>query len=91
MQHLNTIDYTVIALYLFILVFIASYLKRRASLSLEDYFLGANKMPWWAMGISGMASYIDMAGTMLIVSFLYMLGPSNAVQKKYIIGQDVEK
>jgi Na+/proline symporter len=75
MKYLNTIDYTVIFLYLTALVAIAFYLKKKASLSIEDYFLGANKLPWWAMGISGMASYIDMAGTMLIVSFLYILGP----------------
>lgn len=75
MQHLNSVDFIVISLYLSVLVGLSLYLKRRASGSLEDYFLGANKLPWWAMGISGMSSYIDMAGTMLIVSFLYMLGP----------------
>ncbi|MDR3627635.1 MAG: hypothetical protein P4L45_12410 [Ignavibacteriaceae bacterium] len=75
MKYLNTLDYTIIFLYLMMLVTIASYFKKKASLSLEDYFLGANKLPWWAMGISGMSSYIDMAGTMLIVSFLYILGP----------------
>ncbi|MGE5432187.1 MAG: sodium:solute symporter family transporter [Syntrophomonadaceae bacterium] len=75
MKHLNSVDFVVISLYLSVLVGLSLYLKRRASGSLEDYFLGANKLPWWAMGISGMSSYIDMAGTMLIVSFLYMMGP----------------
>lgn len=75
MKLLNSVDFTIISIYLTILVIIGIYLKSRASKSLEDYFLGANKLPWWAMGISGMSSYIDMAGTMLIVSFLYMLGP----------------
>lgn len=75
MTSLNIIDWTIIILYLSLLIFFGLYLRRRASGSLEDYFIGGRKMPWWAMGISGMSSYIDMAGTMLIVSFLYMLGP----------------
>ncbi|UCD30758.1 MAG: sodium:solute symporter [Planctomycetota bacterium] len=51
------------------------YLKRRASASLEDYFLGGKKLPWWALGITGTAQWLDITGTMIIVSFLYMLGP----------------
>jgi SSS family solute:Na+ symporter len=72
---LNSVDYTVILVYLCILVGLGFYLQRRASKSIEDYFLGGNKLPWWALGVSGMASYLDIAGTMLIVSFLFLLGP----------------
>ncbi|MGB2870160.1 MAG: sodium:solute symporter [Bacteroidota bacterium] len=75
MNYLATYDYVVIALYLSVLVGLGLYLRKWASRSLEDYFLGGKRLPWWAMGVSGMASYTDMAGTMLIVSFLYMLGP----------------
>ncbi|MHB9071310.1 MAG: sodium:solute symporter family transporter [Sedimentisphaerales bacterium] len=75
MKYLNGFDYVVIAIYFSILVGISLYLKKRASASLEDYFLGGKKLPWWALGISGMASWLDMTGTMVIVSFLYMLGP----------------
>jgi solute:Na+ symporter, SSS family len=72
---LNTIDYTVIAVYLSFLIGLGLYLRKRASASLEDYFLGGRKLPWWALGISGMASFLDITGTVLIVSFLYILGP----------------
>ncbi len=75
MASLNTVDWLIIAVYLSLLILLSIYLRKRASGSIEDYFIGGNKIPWWAMGISGMSSYIDMAGTMLIVSFLYMLGP----------------
>ncbi|HID39842.1 MAG TPA: sodium:solute symporter [Calditrichaeota bacterium] len=74
-EYLNNIDYTVIVIYFMILLGLGIYLQRRASTNIEHYFLGGHKMPWWAMGISGMASFLDMAGTMLIVSFLFMLGP----------------
>ena len=75
MNYLNYFDYTVICIYFAILVGLGFYLRKKASASLEDYFLGGRNLPWWALGISGMASFLDVAGTMLIVSFLYMMGP----------------
>ncbi|NLP10714.1 sodium:solute symporter [bacterium] len=75
MHFLNSVDYTVIVLYFLVLVGLGFYLQNRASKSLQDYYLGGKNLPWWAMGISGMASYLDVTGTMLIVSFLFMLGP----------------
>ena len=75
MKYLNSFDIVVIIAYFAVLIGISLYLKKRANASLEDYFLGGRKLPWWALGISGMASWLDMAGTMIIVSFLYMLGP----------------
>jgi len=75
MGSLNSIDYGVIIFYLGFLIAMGFYLKNKASQSLEDYFLGGRKLPWWALGITGMAQFLDITGTMIIVSFLYMLGP----------------
>jgi SSS family solute:Na+ symporter len=75
LKHLNLVDVGVIALYAIIVVGIGIYLQRRASRSLEHYFLAGKELPWWALGVSGMLAFLDMTGTMLIVSFLYMLGP----------------
>jgi len=75
MNYLQFYDYVLIFLYLIVLISIGFYLRKKASKNLRSYFLGSNKLPWWAMGISGMASFFDVAGTMLIVSFLYLLGP----------------
>lgn len=75
MSTLNSVDYGVIIFYLGFLIAIGFYLKKKASQSLEDYFLGGRKLPWWALGITGMAQFLDITGTMIIVSFLYMLGP----------------
>ena len=74
-RYLNGTDYTVIIIYFMILLGLGVYLKKRASENIEQYFLGGHKLPWWAMGISGMAYFLDIAGTMLIVSFLFMMGP----------------
>ncbi|MCD6392152.1 MAG: sodium:solute symporter [Planctomycetes bacterium] len=75
MNFLNTFDYGVIAVYFLILVGLGIYLKSKASASLEDYFIGGRRIPWWALGISGMASYLDIAGTVVIVSMIFLLGP----------------
>ncbi len=75
MRYLNSIDYGVILLYCCIIVAMGLYLWRQASKSLEDYFLAGRNLPWWALGVSGMTNFLDMTGTMIIVSFLYMLGP----------------
>lgn len=75
MSYLGTLDYAVIAGYLLILLAMGWFLKNAASASLEDYFIGDRKIPWWALGITGMSSFLDMTGTMIITSFLFMLGP----------------
>jgi Na+/proline symporter len=74
-EYLNVTDYSVIVIYFLVLLGLGIFLQRKASKDIEHYFLGGHKVPWWAMGISGMASFLDMAGTMLIVSFLFMMGP----------------
>lgn len=68
------IDYTIVAAYLAGLLALGAYLSKRASASSEDYFLGGQKLPWWALGASGMSSNLDIAGTMTIVTLLYVFG-----------------
>ncbi|MBI2844111.1 MAG: sodium:solute symporter [Armatimonadetes bacterium] len=50
-------------------------MTRKASSSLDHYFLAGRSMPWYLLGIAGMTAWFDMTGTMIITSFLYMLGP----------------
>ncbi len=75
MKYLSYPDCAIILAYFVILICIGRYLKKRASASLSDYFLGGRCIPWWLLGISGMAAWVDMTGTMIITSFLFMLGP----------------
>ena len=75
MEYLSRVDYAVIAGYAAVLVGLAFYLQRRASASLEDYLIGGRRLPWWLLGVSGTASFLDVTGTMIITSFLFMLGP----------------
>lgn len=74
-SYFGNIDYAFMGLYVLVLIFLGFYLKRLASRSLENYICGGKNIPWWAMGISGMASFLDLAGTAVIVSFLFLMGP----------------
>lgn len=74
-SYFGTTDYVFMGLYVLVLIFLGFYLKRLASRSLDNYITGGKNIPWWAMGVSGMASFLDLAGTAVIVSFLFLLGP----------------
>jgi Na+/proline symporter len=73
--YFSPLDYGFIIFYFAFLIGLGLYLRRRAAQSLNDYFLGGKQLPWWALGVSGMAWSLDITGTALIVSFLYMMGP----------------
>ncbi len=75
MTSLSTLDYTIISLYLAASIVMGLLMSRRASASLDHYFLGGRQVPWYLLGVMGMATWFDLTGTMLITSFLYMLGP----------------
>ena len=75
MQSLNSVDYGIIGLYILGILSLGIFLTRRASSSLQEYYLAGRKMPWYLLGTSGMAAWFDLAGTMVIVSFLYLIGP----------------
>ena len=75
MQALSSLDYGIIGLFLVVTVIAGFWMTRRAAGSLDDYFLGGRSIPWYFLGISGMAAWFDLTGTMIITSFLYMLGP----------------
>ncbi len=72
---LHSLDYGIVLGYFVVLIGLGIYLQRKATASLEDYFLGGRNLPWWALGVSVTASWFSVSGTMVIVAFLYMLGP----------------
>ena len=75
MRFLRPGDYAVILAYFAILIGIGAAFRKKAAASVEDYFLAGRKMPWWALGLSQMTFWFDMTGTMIIASFLFLLGP----------------
>ncbi|MDB2447230.1 sodium:solute symporter [bacterium] len=71
---LSYIDLSVIGIYLLGILALGFFLQKKAGKSIDAYFLGNRKMPWWALGASGMASNTDIAGTMVITAMIYVMG-----------------
>ena len=64
----------IIGLYLVGIVVAGVLLTRRASRDIDSYFLGGRRIPWWLVGLSGTASYFDVAGVMWTIAFFYVMG-----------------
>lgn len=71
---MTAIDYSIVGIYLVGLILAGALLARRAGRGTDAYFLGEHRMPWWALGASGMSSNLDAAGTMTIISLIYLFG-----------------
>jgi Na+/proline symporter len=71
---MSVIDFAIVILYLLSITLIGLYFERRASAGIDSYFLGGRKIPWWALGASGMASNFDVSGTMINVALIYAFG-----------------
>ncbi len=69
-----TIDYVIVVVYLGLIVMIGMMLQKRASSGIDSYFLGNRGLPWWALGASGMASNMDVSGTMINTAWVFALG-----------------
>jgi Na+/proline symporter len=74
MLHLHAIDIVIIVAYLLSTVFIGYWVSKRASQSMQNYFLGGNAMPWYMLGISNASGMFDISGTMLLVSWMFVYG-----------------
>jgi solute:Na+ symporter, SSS family len=71
---LGYIDLSIIFGYFILLTVVGVYFTKKASGSIDHFFLAGRQIPWYILGVAGMATYVDMSGTMLQVSFFYMLG-----------------
>ncbi len=71
---MSIIDIIIVVVYLIVITLIGIYFERKASSGIDSYFLGSRKIPWWALGASGMASNFDVSGTMINVALIYAFG-----------------
>jgi solute:Na+ symporter, SSS family len=68
------IDQLIILVYLVLVIAAGVVFSRRASESLDAYFLGGRSMPWYLLGVSNAASMFDISGTMWMVYMLFVYG-----------------
>lgn len=74
MFHFNWIDVTIILVYFAAMIGIGVAVMKRASKSMDSYFLAGNKLPWWVLGVSNASAMWDITGTMWLVYNLFVYG-----------------
>ncbi|MGF1529748.1 MAG: sodium:solute symporter [Puniceicoccaceae bacterium] len=75
MDSLAPVDWLIIAVFIGGILLAGLAMSRKAAGGMDQYFLGGRRLPWYLLGVSGMAKWFDVSGTMIITSFLFMLGP----------------
>ena len=98
-MHLTSLDFTVVAVYAVILLFLAQWVSREKSgheKDTKDYFLAGKALPWWAIGASLIAANISaeqiigMSGQgfvvgMAIASYEWMAAITLIIVGKYLL------
>ncbi len=70
----QTIDLAIILAYLAVSVGLGYWVSSVASKNTKNYFLGGNKLPWYALGVSNASGMFDISGTMWLVYLLFVYG-----------------
>jgi SSS family solute:Na+ symporter len=66
---MNVFDWCIIIVYLMGMIGLSVYLGRGQS-SQEDYYVGGRQLPWWAVGISTMATQTSAVSFISIPAFV---------------------
>jgi Na+/proline symporter len=73
-MQLHLIDSVIIGIYLLAVVWIGLLMKKRASKSMNSYFLGGKTLPWYMLGLSNASGMFDISGTMWMVYLAFVYG-----------------
>ena len=73
-MNLHILDIGIILLFLTASVVVGYWVSHRASRDTKSYFLGGNVLPWYLLGVSNASGMFDIAGTMLLVTWLFIYG-----------------
>ena len=71
---MQAIDIAIVAIYIAFMIAIGLYVRRLAARSLDDYYLGGKKLPWYLLGISNASGRFDISGTMWLVTLCAVYG-----------------
>ena len=71
---MQTIDWTIVALYCIGMLGIGIYFARRAGKSMESYYIAGRKLPWWVLGFSAAATYSGAGAAPAFTMFVFQYG-----------------
>ncbi|MCC5896465.1 MAG: Na+:solute symporter [Phormidium sp. BM_Day4_Bin.17] len=67
---MQSIDWLIVLSYLVITMGLGIYLSRKASSSLEDFFVSGRSLPWWLVGVSMAATTFSIDTPLLITGIV---------------------
>ena len=73
-MNIHALDILIIATYIVVTIVVGFWMSRRASKSIDNYFLGGNTIPWYMLGLSNASGMFDISGTMWMVYLLFVYG-----------------
>lgn len=73
-MNFDLIDISIIFGYILLSIFIGFWISKKASKSLQNYFLGGNKLKWYFLGLSNGSGMFDISGTTWTVTIFFVYG-----------------
>ena len=70
----SPLDIAILLAYFAATIFAGFWVSKRGAKDLDSYFLGGKALPWNLLGISDASGMFDIAGTMLMVYWLFAYG-----------------
>ena len=71
---IHSVDLAVLVAYFVATILVGLWVSKRGSKDMDSYFLGGKSLPWYLLGISDASGMFDIAGTMLMVYWLFAYG-----------------
>lgn len=71
---LQSLDISIILLYLLITIVIGLVMRKRSQKSTGDYLLGGKSIPWYMLGLSNASGMFDISGTIWLVTLMFAYG-----------------
>ena len=75
---LQTLDISIILIYLLATIAIGLIVRKRAQKSTDDYLLGGKSIPWYMLGLSNASGMFDISGTIWLVTLMFVYGIKSA-------------
>ncbi len=75
---LQTLDISIILIYLLSTIVIGLVVRKRAQKSTDDYLLGGRSIPWYMLGLSNASGMFDISGTIWLVALMFIYGIKSA-------------
>jgi len=71
---IHGVDIAILVVYFVATILVGLWVSKRGAKDLDSYFLGGKKLPWYMLGISDASGMFDIAGTMVMVYWLFIYG-----------------